>query len=197
MADDSPTSFALTWSELIQRLQQDVVRRAASATSRDEQAWQEIDARVRRYARIVTSQTRSVGDEDEIAQEVMLRLQSPAALQRMMAAGSPEGYLFVMVRNQAVSLLRDHGRSRSLLTALRPLLRSSSLPTEEDGLQRLEALEQELRRLTDEERHLLEMRFWKGLSIVEIAKRTNAPYSRTAVRIFRLLRRLRARISDD
>ena len=48
-----------------------------------------------------------------------------------------------------------------------------------------------LRALSPSERRLLKMRFWDNLTVAQIADVLGEPYSRVAVRLFRLIQRLK------
>ena len=54
---------------------------------------------------------------------------------------------------------------------------------------------QVLESLSDNDRELLQMRFWRNMTIAEIAGQTGLSYSATAVRLFRILHRLRDRLN--
>jgi RNA polymerase sigma factor (sigma-70 family) len=65
--------------------------------------------------------------------------------------------------------------------------------SEEEG-QKAEAIErmkEALKSLRPEDRYLLRMRFWKGMRVDDIAEVIGVSYSATAVRLFRILSRLR------
>jgi RNA polymerase sigma factor (sigma-70 family) len=184
----------LNWPQLVRRLQLDVAARTRDASaSRDENAWQQIATHTLKVARIVARQV-GLDDHQELAQDVLLRLQSPDVLRRMLAAGAPEGYLFVIVRNRASDI-----RKRLSLEAsrIRGLDESRTVEAPADTTERMVSLRQELARLTPDDRELLRLRFWQGMAITEIARRRNEPYSRVAVRLFRLTRRLRHLLAED
>jgi RNA polymerase sigma factor (sigma-70 family) len=131
-------------------------------------------------------------DEEDIAQDTMLKLHSPQTLARMSRAGSPKAYLYVMVRNEAVERLRRRTREKTV-TGRFSLDDVASRADSDSTFETrgLLAIRREMRRLPIKDRELLRLRFWKGLSIREIARVRQAPYSRTAVQLFRVLRRLR------
>jgi RNA polymerase sigma-70 factor (ECF subfamily) len=114
----------------------------------------------------------------------------------MLASRSPEGYAFMMIRNAGIDLERR--RSREPVEPLDPGNNTAdTAPNQDDVLEervRSEELHGILAELADSEQLLLRLRFWDNLSIAEIAARLDVPYSTVAVRMFRLLRRLRSRM---
>jgi RNA polymerase sigma-70 factor (ECF subfamily) len=133
---------------------------------------------------------------DDVTQAVALKLQSVDTLSRMRAARSPEGYAFMMVRNAGIDFQRRHPHQPiSLLTDGDDA--ADPAPGQDEVLEqrvRSGALKAVLDDLADSEQLLLRLRFWDNLSIAEIAARLEMPYSTVAVRMFRLLRRLRSRL---
>jgi len=53
-----------------------------------------------------------------------------------------------------------------------------------------------LQSVGDSDRELLQMRFWRNMTIAEIANETGMSYSTTAVRLFRILHRLRDQLNS-
>jgi RNA polymerase sigma-70 factor (ECF subfamily) len=150
-----------------------------------------VESRVRHFTRVLGRHFGLTSEQAaDISQDVMLRLQSAEMLRRLRLAGSPEGYLYVAVRNLTLDAARKHSRETRLRLAL-----SEAIPAEDSLEARdhvaLYSVREKLSRLSREERELLRLRFWDNLSIAEIARRKQAPYSRVAVRLFRLLRRFR------
>ena len=60
--------------------------------------------------------------------------------------------------------------------------------------QNLAMLMDEWEQLSDGDQELLQMKFWEGLTIQEIAERLGIKYSATAVRLFRLVDNLKKRV---
>jgi RNA polymerase sigma factor (sigma-70 family) len=168
------------------------------ASGECEERWKEMEVLVRLYVSRTFKTRRQSGptDEEDIVQEILLVFQDRKILKKIEQARSPESYLAVLVRNKA----NDTERRRKLDQKLSMTISGEAAPIleETDDIEkesRLAALEQELRILSKSDRELLKLHFWKGYTIAEIAVRYKVPYSRTAVRLFRLLRRLRERVS--
>ena len=68
----------------------------------DDDAWEALRVYLRQTAQRIVKRD----DADDVVQTVLLKLQGPGALRRLRAAGSPRGYLAVMIRNAYVDLLR-------------------------------------------------------------------------------------------
>jgi RNA polymerase sigma factor (sigma-70 family) len=102
----------------------------------------------------------------------------------------------MMLRRAALDELRRLGRRRQLLlsaqAASEPALQPDALLESLVTRAALhEALEKVERSLTAEDRLLLKLRFWQERSISGIARTLGISYSAAAVRIFRLLNKLR------
>lgn len=186
----------LEWEVLIPRLEADLMASQLGSRGRDEQAWE--DARQLLRARAPSALLRYAGfvspeNVEDLVQNVLVKFQNLKTIRRMKAARSSEGYVSVILKNAAI----DYGKQYRMpdLESLtehehdprieRYTPRSLS-PDEAIGL--AEALDY----LSDNERFLLDMRFWQNLRIAEIAEKTGKSYSATAVSLFRLLKRLRA-----
>lgn len=186
----------LPWPDLLGRLLTDLESRGGAPGVSGDELWRELRKRVRECADRVLSERQSIRSEDidDIVQAVLLKLQLPRTLARLQSVGSPLGYLVVMIRNSANDLARrgwvELESSASLEQAI------SGLEEIHGPLEKQQArgwLAREIRRLKPAERALLYMRFWQGLRIAQIADLMGVPYSRIAVRLFRLLRKLEGR----
>lgn len=181
------------WSALVERLLAEVKRRPALGSPSEDSAWEDLRGRLLRMARLLVD----AEHVDDVVQAVALKLQSVDALSRMRAARSPEGYAFMMVRNAGIDLDRRRWRAPVALPEAGGDA-ADTAPGQHELLEqrvRGEELEGILADLSDSERLLLHLRFWENLSIAEIAARLEIPYSTVAVRMFRLLRRLRPRLN--
>jgi RNA polymerase sigma factor (sigma-70 family) len=150
-----------------------------------------VSAAIAFYSHVVVNRYGGLSPEDmdDVLQAILLKLQTPETLRRLRLAGSPEGYIVVMLRNAAADLLRKRFREREGLERylLEPRLLAEAKEDEIKGAR----LRVALLSLSPIERALLKMRFWQGMNIAEIAAQTGATYSATAVRMFRILKRLR------
>jgi len=178
------------WDRLLAELASERARRraAGASTPASDEAWEELGRRVRGIGRFFVTRD----DLDDLVQEVLMKLQSPGVLRRLRAARAPAGYLAVMVRHAATDLIRR--RAAPLGTTQRVEEGARDLSTVLEGLdreKRVAALRQVVARLSDGDRLLLRLRFWEEMSMADIARRLGVPYSTVAVRLFRMLRRLR------
>jgi RNA polymerase sigma factor (sigma-70 family) len=184
----------VTWAELIDRLEADLLVRQGNPGVTDEKAWgMAADLLHRRGRLLMTRLNLNSAEMEDAAQEVLLKLQSLATMQRVRAAGSPEGYLVVMIRNAAMDRLRLRRRTieRDLLINMPENEIVSAEPEtatpQSDETLRLKRV---LRSLGDDERELLHMRFWQNMNFQAIAEALQISYSAAAVRMFRLLKRM-------
>ena len=173
------------WSSLLEILEREL---QTTETSEGQEGWALLRAEVRALAEPLY---RRFGGElpievDDLAQEVMLRLQSPAALRRLRAAGSAEGYLTVVMRNHLLDLLRRSRLERRWQSAQTSPRATPDAPPQED----LITLRRALARLPADDQELILRRFWREQTIAEIANDLGEKYSTVSVRLFRLLRRL-------
>lgn len=191
----------LTWRDLLHRLQADAMSSSPASlppARRDESSWTEAWTRTRGLARIISLQLGlSSADAEDLTQGVMLDLQTTDLIERLDLSSSPAAYLFSTLRNRGLDLVKRRNREQPVLSApvtveAPPVL--ADAPDENEVA--AAALHKELRRLPKEDLQLLRLRFWQGLSIAEIARRRSEPYSRVAVRLFRLVRRLEPRLAS-
>jgi RNA polymerase sigma factor (sigma-70 family) len=188
---------ALPWPELLRRLQGDFKARESSSSTRDESAWSEVRRRIREYAEQTLAGRWAAYDVDveDIVQSVLLKLQDPQVLVRLQAVKFHAGYFVVMVRNAAAdSARRRKLELESAATLERAVVESGQVYQHLIHRQDWQVLLRELGRLTPSEKSLIHMRFWQDLRISEIAGALELPYSRVAVRLFRLLRKLERRM---
>ena len=177
------------WDELLETLERDLTH---GKGPRDAWAWSALNDEVRAIALPVFRrfQGSALIDADDLAQEVLLRLQSVTVIRRVRAARSSEGYISVIMQN----ILRDHFRRAQFherWRAAAELLPETGAAQSEE----LITLGEVIARLEPEERQLLHLRFWEGLTIGEIAERLGENYSTISVRLFRLIRRVGGQMS--
>jgi RNA polymerase sigma-70 factor (ECF subfamily) len=189
------------WNTLLPRLERDLRARAtADQSQRDDDAWVVAASLLRTYSHILLRAYSTLAQEgiDDIVQDVLLKLQSLQTLQRLRIAGSPAGYIAVMLRNAATDVVRR--RQRGLVLEV-PL--TEDYPAHEGSdvdlvtPERAARLREALLSLKPEERNLLRMRFWRGFSIGQIAEKSGTTYSASAVRLFRILRKLREKLGPN
>jgi len=183
------------WAELIARLEIELQHRQQHVKSGvgGETAWEDMRRRLHRMARLLAAPD----DVDDVVQTVLLKLQSVESLRRLRAARSPEGYATVIVRNAAVDAVRRRPTVVAATDRLKNQPGRGPRPDEMlDRRTRAAAVREVVDELAESDRLLLTLRFWEDLSIVEIARRFEMPYSTIAVRMFRLLRRLRERLQS-
>ncbi len=190
-----------SWDELVTRLELELEQRTKfpARLGTDDPAWEEAYRRIRYYSQLLlrTRTDLEKGTIEDVAQEVLLKLQRPEVLRRLRLLRSPTGYLMVMIRNVANDRIRRNKLERESLARLGlDLLSATGKESSEESNEMAAILTKELRLLSPDEKALLKLRFWKNLSIGEIAEELQVSYSATAVRMFRLLRRLRNRLSN-
>lgn len=189
------------WEALVPRLEADLqARELPQLTSLlDDDAWETAVQLLRSCARVLMFSHSGLRQEDvdDIVQNVLVKLQSTVTMRRLRAAGSAEGYIVVMLRNAANDLVRRSQREKALLStlgdksAIEPALEPDYVLQTEEASVLAKALES----LTEADRALLKMRFWRNMSIADIATENGMSYSATAVRLFRILHRLRDRMT--
>lgn len=188
------------WDSLLARLTNDLeARNRGDISNTDEAAWEEVQRRVLRYSHMLSRRTQlEPNTATDIAQEILIKLQNPVTLRRLKAAGTPDGYLFVIVRNEILDTLR---RNRKVVSAEVPLteelISAYNVTQEQAGMDKTERLRSALESLRFEDRALLHMRFWQELSIGQIAEKTGLKYSTVAVRLFRVLKHLREKLGPN
>lgn len=189
------------WTELIARLEFDLqVRLSLPASTTDEEAWRTIAELLWSRARVLSSSHSGLqpADVQDLVQNVLLKLQSMTTMRRVRAARSIEGYLVVMLRNAANDLVRRRQFERGLFRPFEeeeaPESRTVASPKHVKDAEDVSVLADALESLDAQDQSLLKMRFWRNLSIAEIAAATGTSYSATAVRLFRILYRLREQL---
>jgi RNA polymerase sigma-70 factor (ECF subfamily) len=185
--------------DLLNRLEKDLRSRGQPQPGyqEDRSAWESLEQVVRALSLNLLSPRWGLNREDveDAVQQVLLKFQSLDTLRRARSAGNAEGYITVMLKNAAIDIVRRREHERKLFRPLDvdiPQLGESEISSAEEDRQA--RMREELRTLPSEDRALLRMRFWRNMSIAQIAQETGLTYSATAVRLFRILHRMRARI---
>lgn len=178
---------AQRWRGIFTKLKTDV----KWGKQEEDEAWKEMLRRVRLCAaRVVPEDVR-----EEVIQKVLVKLLSLQTLERVAAAGSVAGYLAVALRNTFSDMYRHRSRGKevSLLDVfIQQDISGDTGPSQNDPL--VSVLRKEVRALPEKDRDLLRLRFWKELTIAEIAEKQGERYSTVAVRLFRLLKKLRTSV---
>ncbi len=159
----------------------------------------------RRYSRRIFSVIlRIVGSEpeaEEVLQEVFLELWQHAS-QYDERRGSLVSWLFVIAHSRSV----DRLRSRLGLTLKRHEVQGQSLPMgyrvqeagkQEEILERALTVRKALLSLPPEQREVVELGYFEGLSQSEIAERLNEPLGTIKGRARLALRKLKACLTSD
>ncbi len=181
------------WKKLLPRLEKDLLANQSTRFQTDDEAWTAAERLLRTGARLLHATLRvTPEDTDDVVQETMLKLQSPRTMQRLRAAGSPAGYVMIMMRNAFTDLARRHLREIQVEAPFEETI-AADLSEEMESLkdQEIERMKVALRSLRPEDRYLLRMRFWKNMSVGQASDLIGASYSATAVRLFRIFSRLR------
>lgn len=166
----------LTWKQLLD-LVADEVHGGEEDPGGSNEVWSEIRARLT----ILANGRVPAADRDDVIQDVLVRIRNPSVFETIHTSRVPHAYVMRMISNRAADLIR---RRRPLV----PLQRETATATNPHEASEVGSV---LSSATPEERELLYMRFWLGLSLGEIATELGLPYSTVAKRLFRLLSRLR------
>jgi RNA polymerase sigma factor (sigma-70 family) len=138
-------------------------------------------------------------DADDVAASMLVRLQASPLRQRIVAARSPAAYLRGMARYALIDLLRKIEATVPIETNISKIAAPSPGATASAGGRNdvaVERLRSAIAALSPSERMLVRQRFWEGMSVADIARSLGEPYSRVAVRMFRLTRKLRRALED-
>lgn len=152
---------------------------------------------LRGYLHATALRVSSRDDAEDAVQTVLLKLQAPEALRRLRSSRSPAGYLVMMLRNASVDLSRgrreqrDDGREADLPDDTPSPVDLVSQADRERDLRRI------LATLSQSDRELIRLRYFDELSIAEIARRRRMNYSAVAVRLFRIVMRLKNQQAAD
>ena len=169
--------------------------RNSRGEARRMELWKELDQELQRLAIDIRrgAATFARNDAADVVQTVLAKLQSPSTQRLVRAAGSPEGYVIVMLRNAARDVDRHNLRRAAIAQKIEDLTSSTAAahnPT--TALDSKIAIRQALSSLHEVDRLLLLMRL-DGMSITDAARRVGLSYSAAAVRIFRAIRNLKGK----
>lgn len=152
-----------------------------------EQCWAEIAQRVRAVARVSTSHTSlSPVAVEDVVQDMLLRLHQDSTFrENVVSARSPGAYLASVLRHAAIDRTR---RERTRETHDAEIAFAIRQGHSESQLADLDTV---LVQLDDAEMKLLHMRFWDEKKLSDIAAELELSVSGTAMRLFRLMAKLR------
>jgi RNA polymerase sigma factor (sigma-70 family) len=138
---------------------------------------------------------------DRVLSKLHLKRDTLSYLAGQDSVSHVHAYLTTMVRNAVLDYGRECGRRTPPLDALKDLPRADQgapspgeLAERKDSFEKLRGVLASA--LTEEERQLLEMRFWEDRPIKEIASITGVAYHTAAQRLYRLQKKLRAILAD-
>lgn len=155
-----------------------------------------------RYARVVYglahSMLASASEAEDLTQDVFLALCGDNRYDA--TRGSLAAYLVAMTRSRAIDRLRVRGRSRRIFDPSdEPIGRavSPSEPADEVSLQQCAArVRRAVAELPDDQRRVVELAYYRGLSQVEIADETGLPLGTVKTWTRKGLIALRGRLGD-
>ena len=155
-----------------------------------------------RYARVVYGLAHTMltnaAEAEDLTQDVFLALCGDHRYDA--SRGSLTAYLVTMTRSRAIDRLRARGRSQRLFDPSdEPVARavSPSRPADEVSLMQCAARVREaVAGLPDDQRRVLELAYYSGLSQVEIAEETGLPLGTVKTWTRKGLIALRGRLGD-
>jgi RNA polymerase sigma-70 factor (ECF subfamily) len=132
-----------------------------------------------------------VSAAEDVTQAVFLKLWTSPQL---FDAGNFAGWLVRMTRNRALDLLRSKSYRHEELPQTQP----ADTLIEETAFARIDAdkVRTALAQLPGEQRELIELGFFGGMTHEELARRTGAPLGTVKTRIRTGLRKLRSALGD-
>jgi RNA polymerase sigma factor (sigma-70 family) len=176
-----------SWAEALTQLLRAFDLGGEGSAAADPLLWKQVVARV---ALIARHQLRGSDAEDDVVQNVLIRLRSPTVLKTLRDVRYPAAYIARMVHNEAIDRQRRVLRHEPLTLDVMAEMNDVDKEIE------FRRLDEVRRTLKTDERSLLEARFFRGLTIAEIAAEHGERYSTIAKRLFRLLAKLRAAVGE-
>jgi RNA polymerase sigma factor (sigma-70 family) len=172
------------------------IRQHGAHSANGSEAWLVVANIVKKVASQVryASVPAAVVDADDVAASMLVRLQSPALRQRIIAAHSAVAYLRGLARYALIDQLRKIEATVPIETNILKIAAQSPGVTARVGDRSdaaVERLRSAIAALSTSEQLLVRQRFWRCMSVADIARGLGEPYSRVAVRMFRLTRKLR------
>ena len=144
------------WYPLLRLMEQDLALRVAGSpgSPKASEAWAEARRRISTYARAVvrTRPGLTSADAEDLAGDLILKLQDRAFASRMVRLGSPAGYFYAVLRNSATDLWRRHNSREAPLEDALTVADPASTASQEECSALVERLQSELALLTEQER---------------------------------------------
>ncbi|MEA5463835.1 sigma-70 family RNA polymerase sigma factor [Leptothoe sp. PORK10 BA2] len=156
-----------------------------------------------RYARVMYSLAFKILGSVEEAEEVVLDVFTKAwrtAARYDASRSRVDSWLFLMTRSRSLDRLRQRQRQTKVVEAATNTAQVSSSNLPEDALmidERRMVVIQALTELTDEQRLVIELAYYRGYSQSEIAQQTGIALGTVKTRIRLGLRKLKASLSTD
>jgi len=172
----------------------DALRRKLAAGRRE--AFAELyDTLAERLYRFLVVRLRSRADADDVLQETFTRLARNRGhferVENLMA------YVFTVARNEAARFAARRSRRRDVETPLDVDAVFAIAPDDSRRRETAEMIAVGLTRLTDQQREVVELKTYGGLTFAEIAEVTNTPQGTVATRYRTALGRLRSFIREE
>lgn len=150
-----------------------------------------------RYAPVLLAIARRIlgesGDAEEVLQEALVQAWSQAGRYDP-ARSSVSTWLVLLTRSRALDRFRSRGaRERAVVAAEREAKSDTSSPAEANVLheERRQRVREALSEIPPEQREVLELAFYEGLSQTEIAARTRTPLGTVKTRALLGMKKLR------
>lgn len=125
---------------------------------------------------------------DELLSELFVKLVEKIATYK---GGSFESWLFKIATNIFHDFLRSKQRRKKLLEVRKEQLETEFTENKKSGDEQIDKLQIQLKRLDNDTRELIMLRFYSQLSFKEIAKMRSEPIGTTLAKLHRGLKKLR------
>lgn len=133
------------------------------------------------------------GFAEEVADDIVFKLcRNRDIRNRLLTAGHAQGYLRLLIRNAIL----DRPRGRTRLPDSTWLEVSDKFEVEDparplDTIEAADTVQSLWKSINDDDRELLRLAFWEGLSVTELVQRLGVSYAAGAQRLYRTLRKVR------
>lgn len=130
---------------------------------------------------------------DEVLQETFLRL--ARSYRRFASVENPMAYVFTVARNEASRKNQRHARERGVLSAAD--LFDIADDDDRESREAAQDVAESLQALRDDEREVIELKFYSGLTFREIAEVLAIPQGTAATRYRAALDKLRSFLAKE